>query len=178
MVNARVGQHMILETLAAPLIAAGLPERSPSRTNRALWAAAAFAALLWFWHAPSPYDATFRNDAIYWLMHLSTFAAALWFCREMIQAVERRLAVFLAAAIATTLQMALLGALLTFAGEPLFRAHLLTTAAWGLSPLEDQQLGGVIMWIPAGAIFLAAILWAVASTLRRAEHRTLTAARA
>jgi cytochrome c oxidase assembly factor CtaG len=49
----------------------------------------------------------------------------------------------------------LLGALLTFANAPLYRYH--ATGAWGLSPLEDQQLAGLIMWVPAGIIHLLAL---------------------
>ena len=55
--------------------------------------------------------------------------------------------------------MGLLGALLTFTGQPVYAPHLLTTAAWGLSPLEDQQAAGLIMWAPAAAVYLAAALW-------------------
>ena len=55
--------------------------------------------------------------------------------------------------------MALLGATITFAGRPLYAPHEFTTFAWGLTPLQDQQLGGAIMWIPAGAVFVAAILF-------------------
>jgi putative membrane protein len=63
-------------------------------------------------------------------------------------------------------QMGLLGALITFAGEPLYAPHLLTTAAWGLTPLEDQQLGGLIMWAPAAAVYLVAALLVAGRWLR------------
>jgi putative membrane protein len=77
----------------------------------------------------------------------------------------------------TTLQMGFLGALLTFSARPLYAVHALTTPAWGLSPLADQQLGGIIMWIPAGAIFVGAIVGAVAVMLRHAEAGPLAMAR-
>ncbi|MDQ8028281.1 MAG: cytochrome c oxidase assembly protein [Brevundimonas sp.] len=54
--------------------------------------------------------------------------------------------------------MGLLGALLTFADDALYAPHLLTTLAWGLTPLEDQQTAGLIMWAPAAALYLAAAL--------------------
>ncbi|HMP63845.1 MAG TPA: cytochrome c oxidase assembly protein, partial [Phenylobacterium sp.] len=54
--------------------------------------------------------------------------------------------------------MGLLGALITFAGAPLFGPHLATTESWGLTALEDQQLAGLIMWAPASGIYLAAAL--------------------
>jgi putative membrane protein len=71
-----------------------------------------------------------------------------------------------AALLATMVQMGLLGALITFAGKPLYAPHLLSTAAWGLSPLEDQQVAGLIMWAPAAAIYLAAALLIAARWLR------------
>ena len=55
----------------------------------------------------------------------------------------------------TALQMSMLGAILTLAPNPLFTVHSSTTWAWGLSPLQDQQLGGIIMWVPAGLLFTA-----------------------
>ena len=53
---------------------------------------------------------------------------------------------------ATCMQMSLLAALLTFAAVPLYSVHEFTTAAWGLTWLEDQQLGGLLMWVPAGLL--------------------------
>ena len=66
--------------------------------------------------------------------------------------------VTIALLLATMVQMGLLGALLTFAGSPLFGPHLLTTAPWGLSPLADQQLAGLIIWAPGSGLYLAAAL--------------------
>jgi len=184
--SARVSQHMVLEIVAAPLVALGRPAtvfavgwrghrgdgpRSASRPGGALAAAGAFAAALWCWHAPGPYTATFESDFIYWLMHATSFGAALWLWSALFQAARDRLGEFLAAALLTTLQMGFLGAVITFAARPLYRVHWLTTAAWGLTPLQDQQLGGVIMWIPAGAIFLAAIITALALAMQRSAPR-------
>jgi putative membrane protein len=63
--------------------------------------------------------------------------------------------------------MGFLGAVITFAARPLYAVHGLTTEAWSLTPLQDQQLGGIIMWIPAGAVLLVAILAATAVAMRR-----------
>lgn len=176
--SARVGQHMVLETIAAPMIAAGLPPLGTSRPVHTIAAAGLFAACLWFWHAPGPYAATFDGGWTYWLMHVTAFGAALWLWRTLFHADEHRVGVELVAALATSLQMGFLGALLTFAGRPLFAVHAYTTGSWGLTPLEDQQLGGVIMWIPAGGVCLVAIIVALTTALRRSESRLLAAARA
>ena len=185
--SARLGQHMILGTIATPLIALGSPSRlfagvSPIRRTAGgrhweLVAAAVFAATLWFWHAPGPYAATFHGPTIYWLMHATSFGAALWLWRAVLAAPGERIGGFLAAMFATTLQMGFLGALLTFAVRPFYAVHALTTWPWGLSPLEDQQLGGIIMWIPAGAIFLTAIVAGLAAVLQRAGSHPMAVAR-
>ena len=67
---------------------------------------------------------------------------------------------------ASGVQMSLLGALLTFAAVPLFSVHEFTTAAWGLTWLQDQQLGGLVMWVPAGLLLTAYSALAFASALR------------
>jgi len=66
-------------------------------------------------------------------------------------------------------QMALLGAAIAFARSPLYAPHWLTTRRWGLAPLQDQQLGGAIMWIPAGLIVAAAIVVPLGRVLRDGE---------
>jgi putative membrane protein len=180
--SARVGQHMALTLIAAPLVALGDPlsvRRSDGRRTRpraasaefgAPAAATAFALALWFWHAPGPYAATFHSDLVYWSMHVALFGAALWLWSELL---NRPPSVAIAgASLFSMMQMSFLGALLTLAPGPLFEPHLLTTAAWGLTPLQDQQLGGAIMWAPGGVIFLAETVFLTLSLLaKRPEDR-------
>jgi putative membrane protein len=135
-----------------------------------------FGALLWFWHAPGPYAWTFESDLAYWLMHISMIGAAVWFWTTVLAAAENRLGGFVAAMAATAIQMGLLGALITFAPRPLYAPHQLTTLAWGLTPLQDQQLGGVIMWVPAGAIFVFGLVGALGGAMRRGEALALARA--
>jgi putative membrane protein len=71
----------------------------------------------------------------------------------------------------TAVHSGILGALLTFSPDVLFPAYSASTAAWGLTPIEDQQLGGLIMWIPAGAIYIIAGLLLFAGWMREAESR-------
>jgi len=161
--SARVAQHMILVLLAAPLIASGWTESS--RKPALLWAAAAmFFIALWFWHMPVPYDATFASTMLYWSMHVTLFGSALLLWHELLNHRHDRLGDVLAAGALTSMQMGLLGAVLTFATHPLFLWHLTTTRAWGLTALRDQQLGGVIMWVPGITLFL----WTALRSLRRA----------
>jgi putative membrane protein len=107
---------------------------------------------------PVPYDATFSSTPLYWLMHVSLFGSAILLWRELLHHATARTAEVLAVGALTSLQMGLLGAVLTFAAHPLFLWHITTSPAWGLSPLRDQQLGGVFMWVPGIALFLFAAM--------------------
>lgn len=165
--SARIAQHMILLLVAAPLIALGLPgrrEAAPSEGNWALWAAAgAFLVALWGWHMPTPYDATFTATSVYWMMHITLFGGAIVLWRELVNHPARHTAAALTVGLVTSMQMGLLGAVLTLARRPLFFPHLTTTQIWGLTPLQDQQLGGILMWVPGILLFL----WAAIRSLRR-----------
>jgi putative membrane protein len=163
--GARVAQHMILVLIAAPLIAGAWPGSGATRrTSASLWASAAlFFLALWFWHMPVPYDATFGSTAIYWAMHVTLFGSSLLLWHELLNHRHEHIGAVLAAGALTSMQMGLLGAILTFAAHPMFLSHLSTTWAWGFTPLRDQQLGGVFMWVP-GIIFF---LWAALRSLER-----------
>jgi putative membrane protein len=174
--SARVGQHMLLTSVVAPLVALGLPDALRFRAAAAPFAAAVFAIVLWIWHAPGPYAATFDGALIYWTMHLTTFGAALAFWIALFDRPAERLGGLVAAAAITSLQMGLLGAILTFTSRPLYSPHRFTTAAWGLTPLADQQLGGAIMWIPAGVILVAALVAASALAMTRGHRAPAPAA--
>jgi putative membrane protein len=169
--SARVGQHVLMLTVAAPLLALGLgagrPQRRRSPGPAALAAAAGgFALALWAWHLPGPYAATFRSDLAYWAMQGSLVATATWLWRGLLLGAAARPEAVLFAGLATAAQMGGLGALLTFAPRPLFAPHALTTLPWGLAPIEDQQLGGLLMWVPGGLAFAAVALPALARALR------------
>jgi putative membrane protein len=157
--SARVAQHMVLILLAAPLVALGWPTNTRRRGAVRAWlAASAFFPLLWFWHMPTPYDWTFSYTPAYWAMHITLFGCAILLWRELLHHSGRRTIDMLVIGGLTSMQMGLLGAVLTFATRPLFFWHLTTTAAWGLTPLHDQQLGGVLMWVPGLALFLFAAI--------------------
>jgi putative membrane protein len=176
--SARVAQHMILVLIAAPLIIVGRSEtviagllghRRPkivagSAFTAALSATGLYAVLLWFWHSPEPYAATFTSDIVYWSMHVSMIGSALWLWHVLLDRRRVHAVPSLIAGLMTSTQMSLLGALITFAPHPLYSPHILTTINWGLTQLQDQQLGGAIMWVPGGVIFLAMamfVLWSL-----------------
>ena len=153
--SARIAQHMILTLIAAPLIALALPIRPPRQSSFALGVSGfLFFLALWVWHMPVPYEATFTSVIVYWSMHLTLFGSAVWLWRELLHHSPQRAFGALTVGTISFVQMGLLGAVLTFATRPLFDWHLTTTIAWGLTPLQDQQLGGVFMWVPGVALSL------------------------
>lgn len=153
--SARVGQHMVLILVAAPLIAMGLPRAAAWNHLWRLWASSgAFLLALWFWHMPVPYDATFGSAWIYWAMHLTLFGSSIFLWRELLDHSAAQTAQVLVAGTLSFMQMGLLGAVITLADRPMFQWHLITTQIWGLTPLQDQQLGGAVMWVPGMGLFL------------------------
>ncbi|MDG2520687.1 cytochrome c oxidase assembly protein [Caulobacter segnis] len=150
--SARTVHHVLLVGAAAPLLACATPTR---RAGPLALMLALQTAVLWGWHAPAAYGAALSDDLTYWLMQLSLLGASVLFWRSVAAAsAPASIGVLLAAMIA----MGLLGAVLTFADLPLYAPHLLTTTAFGLTPLEDQQTAGLLMWAPASAIYLIAAL--------------------
>jgi putative membrane protein len=163
--SARVAQHMVLILVAAPLIAAAYPRGAVARRNSTtLWVSAVFFFIaLWFWHMPVPYDSTFDSTSLYWTMHATLFGSSIVLWRELLNHRHEHIGGVLIVGALTSMQMGLLGAILMFAARPLFFWHLTTTWAWGFTPLRDQQLGGVIMWVPGIILFL----WAALRSLGR-----------
>lgn len=149
---ARTVHHVLLVAVAAPLIAWAAPSM---KVGPLALATAAQAGVFWAWHAPGAYGWALSDDGAYWLMQLSLLGTAVWFWAGVRRAsAPAAVAALLIAMVA----MGLLGALLTFTGQPVYAPHFLTTAAWGLTPLADQQAAGLIMWAPAAAVYLAAAL--------------------
>lgn len=160
--SARVVHHVLMVAVAAPLLAIALPARA--RGGLAVPFVAS-TAVLWAWHLPAAYDAALANVPVYWVMQVSLLGTALLFWRAVL-AEGRSPVDRLGFVVAAFAQMGLLGALLTFAPGPLYAAHGFAPLAWGLTPLQDQGLGGVIMWVPAGipyavaAVLIARRSWA------------------
>jgi len=154
--SARVTHHVLLAAVLAPMLVLALPaRRTRVPGGLALWTGVQ-TLVFWLWHAPGAYAAALSSDAMYWAMQVTILASAAGFWASLRHA---RAAPAIAALLASTVLMGLLGALITFAGTPLYAPHYLTTMAWGMTPLEDQQLAGLVMWVPSAALYLAAALW-------------------
>ena len=198
--SAHMVQHLLLMMVAAPLMVLGDPmtaflwalpmaERRAvaawwmrRRTLRSSWrvltlplvAWTLHVVALWAWHLPSFYDRAVAEGPLHVLEHATFFLTALLFWWVPFRPHGRRLGAgpALLYLFAAALQSTLLGALLALARHPLYVAHLGTTRAWGLTPLEDQQLAGLWMWVPAGLVYLVALV-PLAMRVLRDKHSSV-----
>lgn len=180
LVSAHMVQHMLLMVVAAPLFMLGSPGLiltwgfEPSwRPFLARWrrwldagtvgrpasAWMVHAATLWIWHLPVAYEAAVVDPFVHDAQHLSFFGAACLFWRSLFAPVRRLQLNPLVAVIAlftTSLHAMLLGVFMALSPVIWYEAYASHTVVWGLTPLEDQQLAGLIMWMPACLVYPAA----------------------
>jgi cytochrome c oxidase assembly factor CtaG len=111
---------------------------------------------IWAWHVPVLFDTAVASVLFHRLQHLSFLVTALLFWWSVFRRSDSGLAAW--HLFVTMLHTNVLGALMALAPRLLYDAQTTTSAAWGLTPLEDQQLAGIIMWIPAGTVYAGAAL--------------------
>lgn len=187
---AHMGQHMLLLALAPPLLLLGrplavlaqaLPGAWPGRMHRAgapAWrhlrlrlavATAVHCAVMLAWHLPSATAAALGHEGLHWAMHGSFLLAGLWYWSVLLQGIREREAGVgpgLVSIVAVMMAMGLLGALLVFAPRPLYPVYVERAPMLGLDALADQQLAGLVMWIPSALPYLAGGLWLATLGLR------------
>src|SRR5829696_1867797 len=196
--SAHMSQHEILMLVAAPLLVLGRPliaflwalplewSRGLGRIGKIssvnrLWrtltiplvAFVVHAIALWMWHIPVLFEAVLRYESVHTAQHLSFLLSALLFWWALIHGSQGAMGYGAAVLylFTTSVHSGLLGALLTFAGSVWYPSYVGLTNSWGLTPLEDQQLGGLIMWIPASLVYVIAGLALFAGWLREADLR-------
>lgn len=195
--SAHMLQHEILMLIAAPLLVLARPmvtflwalpmgwrkslgrwskrkavARSWNLLTNPLAAWLIHAVAIWLWHIPYLFQLTLRSDLAHTAQHLSFFLSGLLFWWAVFYAGGRKAygAAFLYV-FTTALHTGILGALLTFSPHVWYPAYSNTTQPWGLTPLEDQQIGGLIMWVPASLVYLAASLALCAAWLKESDVR-------
>ena len=196
---AHMVQHELLMVVGAPLIALAsplvaclwtLPRGGRRRVMHwvrgrriaAAWTAVTAPAVvwmlhavaLWVWHVPSLYDAALRHGAVHAVQHLCFFVSAALFWWGMAHGRYGRSGYGAAVVyvFATAVHSGVLGALLAFSPRVWYPLYDRPATTLGLTPLEDQQLAGLLMWVPAGLIFTAGGLYFFAGWLRESERRT------
>jgi len=169
--SAHMIQHMMIAVVAPPLLLLGIPRwladlllRNAGVRQVMRWLAnpivafGVFQADVWLWHAPALYDLTLENDLIHIVEHLTfiIFGVLYWLPilspTPLIPRISRGFAILYL--FVGCQPMVALGALLTFSAAPLYAPYVEAPRVWGLSPLADQQLGGLIMWLPTNIPYL------------------------
>jgi putative membrane protein len=191
-------QHEILLLIAAPLFAASRPGVTllyalPCRSRQPVgaWIAivendtplsilfsplGAFlvhAAALWLWHLPYLYQAAMDSDFIHALQHLSFVLSGVLFWSALFGA-GRSTMTYGAGVLyvfGTAAHCSALGALLTFSSVIWYPIYINRTELWHLTPLQDQQLGGLLMWVPSGVLFILIGIWLFARWLAASDQR-------
>jgi len=194
-------QHLLLIAVAPPLLVLGAPQAGlawglPPRARRgvARWwhglagarhagallmlplpAIALHSVALWTWHVPAAYEAAVARPAIHALEHLSFVgtAALFWWAVLHPRGSLRRLpGLAILALFVMTIEGGALGALLTFSSAPWYASHLATAPAWGMTARDDQQIAGLVMWVPGSLAYLAAAAWVFVAWIRASERRS------
>ena len=186
--SAHMVQHELLMIVCAPLLVAGRPLAAwawalPRPWLRGLRGVGAVPGLglawhvltrpmvawalhglaVWLWHVPALFDAALRSQAVHELQHFSFFASALLFWWV---ALAPR-AAGIGYLFTTMVHTGALGALITLAPTVWYLGYGDAPAQLGMDPLEDQQIGGLIMWVPAAFAYLLAGLVSLGRWLNR-----------
>lgn len=196
-------EHELLMAIAAPLLCAANPLGAllrglPSAIRKAAvkaggsaivslpwrWlmtpvvATILHAIAIWAWHVPALLDGTLVHEWMHRLQHISFLGTALIFWWSILRRPRREYGAAALHIFATMMHMSLLGALLALAPRVYYPLQCAGAIAFGLTPLEDQQLAGLIMWVPAGTLYIGAGVLAVGLWLSSAAPRNPKASRA
>jgi putative membrane protein len=137
------------------------------------------AAALWLWHMPALFDRALASEGWHAAQHLSFLFSALLFWSAVMPGRCRNPMLAAFCLFATSVVSGALGAMMSFSTSPWYAGYsALGLAPLGLTAAEDQQLAGLLMWIPGGLVHAAAALAAVGVVLRRSrpERETVHAA--
>lgn len=186
--SAHMVQHEVMMLIAGPLLVLsrpgsallrGMPRRLARgvgtlvRRGRGVWpllvtptgAWIIHALGLWGWHVPVLFNAGLMNTWVHALQHLCFLLISLIFWYALFRPRRQTSAFGVVYLFTTAIHTGMLGALLTLSPRVWYLPYLATAPHWGFAPLDDQQLGGLIMWIPAGVVFIGVGLWSLAGVI-------------
>ncbi|HVL58361.1 MAG TPA: cytochrome c oxidase assembly protein, partial [Burkholderiaceae bacterium] len=156
LVSAHMVQHLLLVIVAPALLALARP--APVAREAIGAAAIAYGLAIWVWHAPPVYTAVVSREAAHLAGYSLLIAIGYAFWSQMLCAQRAARGKAALAMLATALHTTLLGALLAFAPRLLYPVLAAGAPLWGLEPLQDQQLAGLLMWTVGGVAYMGAAL--------------------
>jgi putative membrane protein len=180
-------QHLLLADLAPILLLVGLSRaflRPAVRRLRPLEerlgplahpavALALYVGLMWLWHLPAMYELALDHAWAHALEHASFFAAGIafwWYLIEPVPPRHRVTGPWALAYLATAkVLMGVLGVILAFAPDALYSAYEDAPRTWGLTAIEDQNVGGVVMMVEQSLVLVIAFVVFFARMLERSE---------
>jgi cytochrome c oxidase assembly factor CtaG len=146
------------------------------RLSEPVTATAIQALAIWLWHMPGPFDLALRHEGWHIVQHLCFVLSALVFWWAILHRTNQPFAAV--CLFATSMIGGALGALMALSSSPWYAAYAqMGMTPFGLTPEEDQQLAGLIMWIPGGLFHLGAALWFLARWLSGKGGRDAYAAK-
>src|SRR5690606_30025469 len=136
-------------------------------------AALMHGAAVWIWHAPGLFQAALSSSILHDLEHASFFFTGIAFWHATLLSVRSPTSLMpgIVGIVLTLMHGGLMGALLTLTPTVLYPVYGPSAAAFGLTPIQDQPLAGLVMWVPAGAVYLVAGLYLGAHLLDATERR-------
>jgi putative membrane protein len=129
------------------------------------------AIALWVWHMPQLYNTVLTNLTMHRLQHASFFFTALLFWWSLFYgpARKRGYGIAVVCLFFTSVQCAILGIFLTLSRAPWYPEQEEFTSIFGFTPLEDQQLAGLVMWVPSGFVYLGFALYFAGQWISRSS---------
>ncbi|MFN7138970.1 MAG: cytochrome c oxidase assembly protein [Limisphaerales bacterium] len=202
--SAHMVQHMILMNVAAPLLVMSspalafswaLPQKRRLQVSSLLhtfnswrpqwyrlWQPVflwlTYGLTLWVWHLPALYQAALRNQGVHELQHICFFVVSCVFWRVLLDPLKRlklNRAWGIFYLFATSLHATLLGVFMALSPKVWYPDYEATVASWNFSAIEDQQLAGLIMWMPACAVYALVAAFLFATWLQEPEQQPTTA---
>ena len=144
--------------VGAEFAVTGMARRAVAFATRPQVAIVLFVGALWIWHIPDFYDAAARNELLHLAEHLSFFTGAMLFWWPIIGPAPVGTALSypqrLLYLLLVVTPSAVLAALVTLAGSSIYAVYDGSNEVWGLDPLSDQRIGGLIMWVPGNFVYL------------------------
>lgn len=182
--SAHMTQHLILLVVVPPLLVIsvavltlmwGIPRPLRRASMRVLRSAhspilawTAHTAVLWLWHLPTLYNLSLESPLAHAMEHATFLLVGLLYWWSLLYPPRLNYGISVFSAFLTMMQCSLLGLLMAFSTRPWYRVH---AGAFGLSPLGDQQLAGVLMWVPTGVIYVLTALILVGRWFKQMEKR-------